>query len=115
MRGRRPTNLDDPAATTDEKVKVDASDAVAEYLEDKLQEGTDVSITKVDVGGTKYLQISVSGTLVDDKKVKVSDNDTTPGFLSDKLSEGSNIVLAITGEGADEIFTELFQVCGVAF
>lgn len=43
------------------RVKVNNSDALAEFLEDKLSEGSNITLSVVDVAGVKKIQISSSG------------------------------------------------------
>ena len=55
------TPPDGVISMADEKVKISAVDALSGYLTDKLQEGSGVVISEVDVGGNKHLVISATG------------------------------------------------------
>ena len=75
-------------------INVNVDDATAEYLEDKLVEGTGISLTVIDNAGTKTIEISSTGT-DSDEFVKVQADDTTPEYLGDKLVAGSNITINV--------------------
>ena len=66
-------------------VKIDREDSKANYLEDKLTAGTNITLTENEVDGEKSLEISTSASA--DEKVSV-DSGSTPGFLGDSSANG---------------------------
>lgn len=47
---------------SDGRVLISAADTTLDHLEDKLVEGTGISITKLNAGGNEQLEISTSGS-----------------------------------------------------
>jgi hypothetical protein len=93
---------------SDEKVKVNSSDNTSDYLQNKIEAGSNISITTKTCGGSETIVISaddqVSPVQSDgtDEKVKISSSDGTPGYLQDKLSAGSNVTLTTETLGGSE-------------
>lgn len=65
------------------KVAVDSSDATYGFLEDKVNEGTGITITKVTDGGIEKMEFSVTDP--NTNEVIVNDDDSTPGPLATKI------------------------------
>jgi hypothetical protein len=89
------------AASDTKEVKVSVNDTTPAFLEDKLQAGTNITLTTLNEGGNEKVEIAASGS-VDDKRVKVSTDDTTPGFLEEKIVPGGDISIAVLNPGGDE-------------
>ena len=87
------------------KVLVDADDAEAGYLEDKLIAGSNVTLTEAADGqGVKTITIA-STAASDNNKFGISSADTTPDFWDNKIIAGSNITLTKANAGGDETIT----------
>lgn len=91
---------------SDNKVKVSNGDQVADYLDSKLVQGTNITIVKNNAGATETLTINAAGSTGGvDEKVKISATDTVEDYLLNKLVEGENITLTKTGTGTTETIT----------
>lgn len=86
--------------STDEKVKVSATDTTADYLANKVVAGT--NITKSILNGGANEQVSWSAA---DPTVKISSGDTTAARLESKLVAGSNITITKNNAGGNETLT----------
>jgi hypothetical protein len=91
------------------KLKISQTDGVPGFLQQKLIAGSNVNITKSDIGGEEILTIDVpDGVLVaalataDGYNVKVSLSDSTPEFLQSKLVAGSNMSISKVNTGGVE-------------
>jgi hypothetical protein len=92
-------------AGQDDRVKVTAGDAAAEYLSDKLTSNDgSIDMTVVDTGaGVEVLDLSVNFPPDTDELAAVTAFDTTPGYLSDKVvSTDGSVTLTVLNPGADE-------------
>lgn len=93
-----------PGATdTDEKTKVSSNDTAADYLENKLQAGSNITLAVINEGANETIEIAstASGSGADEK-VKVSSNDTTEDYLENKVVAGNNVQVTVLNEGANE-------------
>ena len=82
------------------KAKVSSNDETAEYLEEKIISGDNISITKLNSGADEKLQISTTGGSSTDELVKVSADDSASQYLESKIHAGSNIeVVKVTEPG----------------
>lgn len=84
----------------DELVKVSANDTNNQYLGQKLQAGSNVTITTQNPGANEKLQVTAAND-----HVRVSSNDTTPSHLQNKVLAGSNITITTNNPGANESIT----------
>lgn len=75
-------------------VNINVDDSTAEYLEDKLIEGSGITLSVVDNAGVKTIEIA-STALGTDEFVKVQADDTTAEFLGDKIIAGTNITINV--------------------
>lgn len=81
------------------KVKRDADDSLAAYLEDKLTAGTGISIEEVTESSVKKLSIATNSAVgTDTYKVKVNASNDTDRYLKDAISNTE-----ITAAGTDVI------------
>jgi len=95
--------IDIPPGSTDQLVKVSATDTTAQYLLEKLIQGSNITITQINIGGVEQIQISSTAGPGTDQLVKVSTNDTTAAFLFQKLiSTDSSISFSIDNASGDE-------------
>lgn len=83
----------------DEQVKVSANDNSSGYLNGKLIQGSNITLTEQNDGGNEILLISSTNT---DEFVKVSTNDASAGFLGAKLVQGANITITENNDGNNE-------------
>jgi len=94
------------------KVLVDGSDICPKYLIDKLEAGTDITLTVTGTGCDEKIRIdAVQGGVPIDVNAKVSAADTTTGYLWDKLKTG--IFLSKTKEnpaGNEDILFDVVPV-----
>lgn len=67
--------------------KVSAADTTAGYLEDKIQAGTNITITKINTGGNEYLEIDFANGGITDHIIY------TPGFLTGDTGAETNVSL----------------------
>lgn len=98
------------------KVKVDGTDTVENYLENKVVAGdSSIVVSKVDTGGgNKRLEITAHGSAFTDEKVKVSATDTTEGYLDEKLSVEVGLRKRIINSSSDEdILLDVVNVAGI--
>lgn len=86
----------------DHKVAISSADTAANYLENKLVAGTNVTLTKQNTGGNENIKIDVPSSL-EDHKVLDTAADTTPGFLNSKIIAGIAMSSTIINPGANEI------------
>jgi hypothetical protein len=75
-------------------VNVNIDDSTAEFLEDKLVEGSGITLSVIDTGGVKTIEIS-STALGTDEFVKVQADDSTAEFLGDKIVAGTNVTINV--------------------
>ena len=87
----------------DDKVKISTADTTTNFLEDKITAGSNVSLTKQNIGANEALEISSTDTN-DDEKIKISSLDTTSDFLEKKLIENSDVSLTVANPAANEQF-----------
>ena len=93
-------------ADADVQVKVSANDTTANYLENKLVAGSNVTLTVNNEGLDETITISATGGGgVTDVNVRVSSDDTTPGDLETKLIAGAGIAMTTQNPGANETRT----------
>lgn len=85
------------SATGPSQVLISANDTTADYLENQIVAGSNVTITTLNDGADESLQISASGT-----DTLVSADDTTAGYLEDKIVAGSNVTITTLNPGANE-------------
>jgi hypothetical protein len=85
----------------DVKVAVSNADTTSAFLEDKVQAGTNITITKQNTGSNESLLISSTDTNTDEQ-AKVSANDTTSGFLLSKVTAGTNVTITEVNDGGNE-------------
>jgi len=85
------------------KVLLDANDSCPEYLFDKLEEGMNITFTRVGTGCDATLRIdAVDGGVPIDIHTKVSANDTTSGYLYSKLDTGTYLTKSIVNPAGNE-------------
>lgn len=85
------------------KILVDGEDTCAEYLEDKLVAGSNISLEISGVGCDRVVTINATeGGVPVDVKTKVTSNDTTNGYLNSKLTTGAYISKTINNPAGDE-------------
>lgn len=85
------------------KVMIDADDTCPEYLEDKLEAGTNISFTETGTGCDRKIVIhAVEGGVPVDVNVKVSSDDTTSGYLDGKLQTGTYLTKTTLFPAGDE-------------
>ena len=82
------------------KVRTNATDTLPAYLDAKIEQGDNMSIT------LNTANAATSGNsfrfAADNDKVGISSADTTPDFLENKLVAGSNITLSKLNAGGNE-------------
>jgi hypothetical protein len=88
-------------AVSDELVKISGTDTTASRLEDKIVQGSNMTITKLNSGGDEQLQLNVTG-VVSDELVKASATDTTPDELDAKIVQGANVTITKLNPGGNE-------------
>lgn len=89
---------------TDENLKISSNDTTADFLENKLAEGSNVTLTVLNEGANEQIEIAAIASAGADT-VSVSANDTTPGNLDAKLVAGTNITLTENNDGGNETLT----------
>lgn len=87
------------------KSKISSADTTQNFLESKLTNGTNITITKINVGGNEQLRIAAPSIGSDGYSVKASSTDTTPAFLDTKLIAGTNIVLTKNNPSSNENYS----------
>lgn len=87
------------------KSKISSADTTQNFLESKLTNGTNITITKINVGGDEQLRIAAPSIGSDGYSVKASSTDTTPAFLDTKLIAGTNIVLTKNNPSGNENYS----------
>jgi hypothetical protein len=85
------------------KVLISGDDTCPEYLIDKLEAGTNITLTEVGTGCDRTLRIdAVEGGVPIDINVRVSGADTTSGYLNNKLTTGAYISKTINNAAGNE-------------
>jgi len=92
------TALGAGGSSTDELVKVTASDTTARVLDDKLVVDGSMTKTTLNAGADEQIQLTALG----DHKGMVSSGDTTPDYHENKFTAGTGISLAKQNAGANE-------------
>ena len=91
-------------------VKVSSTDALPEFLIEKVTAGSNITVDKITTGGVESLQISAvdqapSSSFQDGYSFKVSLDDASPGFLEDKLVAGTGVTFTTNDTGGNESIT----------
>lgn len=85
------------------KVLVDGTDTCPEYLFDKLEAGTDISLQITGTGCDRKIVIhAVDGGVAVDVNAKVTSNDTTSGYLDQKIATGTYLTKQILNPSGNE-------------
>ena len=88
--------------------KISSTDNTADYAENKISAGDNVTLTKITSGGYETLRIDVADQIdesligsaqVDGYTSLVSSNDTKPDFLQNKIIAGNNIQVDVITNG----------------
>ncbi len=101
-------------------VKVNAGDNTPGFLFNKLEAGSNVTLTETEVGGDYSVRISVPDSLSvaqfieDGYQLKVTAGDSQPDFLADKLTAGEGIVLETVDIGGNNQAVEIRVAPSVA-
>jgi len=77
----------------DIKVKISEQDTTTDFLENKIVAGSNIQLTKLNVGDDEQIEIKNIMVVPPDIFVKISDDDTTANFLNQKIVAGNNITL----------------------
>lgn len=85
------------------KVKLNGDDNCPLYLEDKLEEGTNISFSFTGTGCDRKLVIhAIDGGTPVDVNAKVTSNDTTSDYLNNKIKGGVYTTTSINNPAGDE-------------
>ena len=85
------------------KVLISGDDTCPEYLLEKLEAGTNITLTEVGTGCDRAIRIdAVEGGVPIDINVRVSAADTTSSYLNNKLTTGAYISKTINNAAGNE-------------
>jgi hypothetical protein len=89
--------------TARERISVSSADTHMKTLDDALQAGSNITLTKINPSGDEKIQIATQGQL------KVSSADTQHNYLNAKLAAGSGLSTEILNPAGNEVLRYLLD------